>query len=69
MAKVKAEEVFGGVSECRGMGATTVSSNRGKVPKGTETRIPRYHEGEQADSAAVVPDKGPITEQELCSHF
>ena len=68
MAKTLAEEIFGGVSDCKGMG-TSGGYNRGKVPEGTETRMPRYHEAEQVDPATVVTDNTPIAEKDLCSHF
>ena len=68
MAKTLAEEIFGGVSDCKGMG-TVIGDSRGKVPVGTETRTPRYHEGEQVDPATVVNDIDHVTPQMLSSHF
>ena len=68
MAKTLAEEVFGGVSDCKGMG-TTIRDNRGKIPQEAVTRIPRYHEAEQVDPATVEIDNTPVTEENLCTHF
>ena len=69
MAKTLTEEIFGGVSDCKGM--CTGGDNRGTVSAEARERFsnPRYHEGEQVDSATVVTDDGPITEEMLCSHF
>ena len=68
MAKTLAEEIFGGVSDFKGMG-TGGDYKPASVPAGTANRIPRYHEAEQVDPTTVVIDDTPVTEKDLSSHF
>lgn len=69
MAKAKKmkKKIFGGVSDCKGMG--TGGDMRGEVPEGTETRVPHYHESEQDNPKIVKVNEATVTEKELSSHF
>ena len=69
MAKAKTlkEEIFGGMSECKGMG--TGGSHCGAIPEDAENHTPCYHNGEQVDPETVVVNNNPVTEKELSSHF
>ena len=62
------EEVFGNVSDCKGMG-TFSGDHCCDIPEEAKNRIPHYHDVEQADPSSMEPDEVPVTEGELSSHF
>lgn len=61
------EEIFGNVSDCKGM--NTGGNACKAIPEGIVTHTPRYHEGEQVDPETVVVSNNSVTEKELSSHF
>lgn len=69
MAKAKTlnEEIFGGVSEYKGM--CTGGGKCEKLPKAAEHYVPRYHEGEQVNPETIENNEKIVTENELCTHF
>lgn len=64
--KVKAEEVFGGMTECKGMGT---GSKHETLPKEAEYHVPHYHDGEQVEPEKIAISNDEVTEKELSSHF
>lgn len=69
MAKAKTlkEEIFGGVSEYKGM--CSGGGKNEKLPKAAEHYQPRYHEGEQINPDTIESNEEVVTEKELSSHF
>lgn len=61
------EEIFGGESDCKGMG--TGGNKCKELPKEAQNHVPHYHEGEQVDPKTIAKDEKEVTEKELSSHF
>lgn len=65
--RVKAEKIFGGVSECKGM--CTSGSECENTLECIEHYVPHYHDGEQVDPEAVIDVYEHVTEEEMSTHY